>query len=359
MQKWCAALWLALLVPSCARAAHPSVGSPSPPLQACAGSGSEHIEVTLLGAARVPALRDAICDWLRADVARVEFMSAPTSAPIPPASAASLRRVVVELPAPSQARLQVDVARTSGAPERWSWDVELPARFDAAGVEVIAQALHSTLEAARGAPRQTSADAPGPSAEPVDRGSERTAAHLEPSPLILRAGVAYQFHARGDEPLTHGPAVNVELGLDLGTVSVGGFVRAGGFTSGRARFADLELVLRGLDLGAGLSAQAPLGSWAFRLAAGPSLELISRQLSVLDPNAVRQLEDQPSRPRPFVSAEAGIGFLSGPVAIGVIGLLRWQLAASHYDVLDMGQPTTVMRPWRWQPGGAVEVSYSW
>lgn len=353
MWKWCAALWITLLVPCCARTARP-VTPPSSALEACGGAGSEHVEVALLGGAAVPALRDAICDWLEPDVARVEFTSASRPAPVAPRFAT---RVAVELLESEGARLHVDVVRPSGALDRASWDVELPAGFDAAGAEVIAQALHSTLEAARSAPRGAARGAAPGDTDSIDRGSDvRT--HVEPR-LVLRAGVAYQFHARGDEPLTHGPAVSGELGLDLGTVALGAFVRAGGFTSGRARFSSLELALRGLNLGAGLSARAPLGSWALELAAGPSVELISRQLSVLAPEAVRQLEDQPSRPRAFVGGEAGLGFRSGPLELGVKGLLRWQLAASHYDVLDMGQQTTVMRPWRWQPGGAFEVSYGW
>lgn len=379
---WAALCSLVLCAPACARAAKPSAGSENRELAACAGLGSERVEVIIVGSAAAPALRDAICDWFERDAARVEFR---VSSELPPPRVlvpASPQRLAVELRSERDVRLHVDVMPRSGAPERASWDIELPGGLDAAAVEVIAQALHSTLEAAHAlnapAAEQIAADPPAssgalpspppapdaagagqPPASSAARASPASSRAAQTAPTPRRVGLGYQIHVRGDEPLTHGPFLNAELALGLRSVALGTFVRAGAFTSGSARFADLELALRGLAFGAGISAQAPLGPWSARLALGPSLELISRELTVLDPEGLQPIADQPSRPRAFLGAEGGTAFRSGPFGIGVAGSLRWQLSESYYDLRDQGRRTTVMRPWRWQPGASLDVSYSW
>jgi hypothetical protein len=135
-------------------------------------------------------------------------------------------------------------------------------------------------------------------------------------------------------------------------------VRSAWFTSTPARSGGVAISLDGIDVGAGLSASLPWKQWLARLALGTNLDLIELGVNVNDTTRLRSISGRP-RPRVFLTAETGIGARLGRIEIGAAGLLRWQTSASHYDVLEGGQPHTLVRAWRLQPGAALELAYVW
>jgi hypothetical protein len=107
--------------------------------QGCGGAGPT-LDVVLVGALAQHGLEAAICDWFRDEPWRVRFSN---EAAMTERSAGALR-VVVRLPSAEQARLDVD----GPAGRAWVHHVPFAAGLDEAGVEVLAQTLHSMVQAA-------------------------------------------------------------------------------------------------------------------------------------------------------------------------------------------------------------------
>jgi hypothetical protein len=190
--------------------------------------------------------------------------------------------------------------------------------------------------------------------------AEARAADAAITTLTLRLGLGYQMYARGPEPATHGPLLRGELTAAFGQWSLGAFARAGLFTSASTLpQEDLELSLSGASFVLGAAAQrqwAPLGA---RLAIAAGADIPELDVRARDPEALRLPADIRSSARPFLGVETGLTWRSGDLEIGLLALMRWQLLASHYQVRREGQLETLLRPWRLQPGGTVEVAYVW
>jgi hypothetical protein len=106
----------------------------------------------------LPALRAAICDWFHDDRWRLSFTRGEA---LPGPGAAPRLRLAIELFAQG-ARLYAD------SPDgRWRHDVTLEAGLDDAGVEAIAEALHSTAQAASLEPRDARRRPPQPRSAPA------------------------------------------------------------------------------------------------------------------------------------------------------------------------------------------------
>jgi hypothetical protein len=178
--------------------------------------------------------------------------------------------------------------------------------------------------------------------------------------LTLRLGLGYQLYARGPEPATHGPLVRAELTAPFGRWSLGAFARAGLFTSASTLPQEnLELRLSGASFVLGAAAQRPWAAFGARLAVAAGADVPELEVRTLDPEALRLLADTRPSARPFVGVETGLTWRSGQIEIGLLALVRWQLLASHYQVQRAGQLETLLRPWRLQPGGTLEVAYVW
>jgi hypothetical protein len=192
------------------------------------------------------------------------------------------------------------------------------------------------------------------------RSAETLAADAAIIELTLRLGLGYQMYARGPEPATHGPLLRVELTAPFGRWWLGAFARAGLFTSASTLpQEDLELRLSGASFVLGAAAQrewAPLGA---RLGVAAGADVPELDVQVRDEQALRLLADTRPSARPFVGVETGLTWRLGDLEIGLLALVRWQFLASHYQVQREGQLETLLRPWRLQPGGTLEVAYVW
>jgi hypothetical protein len=178
-------------------------------------------------------------------------------------------------------------------------------------------------------------------------------------PLPVHTAIGYHFHARGSEPVTHGPSLRIELDWLSRAVIFGSYVRTALFTSPRTRSEGVELGLNGIGLGAGLAASVPSAHWTGRFALGSSVDLIGLDVGVVDGGATRSLGGGRPKPRFFVTSEAGLSRRFSRVEVGLSGLLRWQTSASYYEVLEQGEQHTILRASRIQPGAALEVAYVW
>lgn len=387
-------------------------------LPSCGGSGPDALVLTL---SRIPAesdLRSAICDWFIDEPWRVHFLSVGTELPRAVRPSAGELHVTILLASESTAQLNVTAPphEAGAAPARWLEKIALSSGLDDIGTEVVAQTLHSTaqashsrafrpsviaaappaaalaaplapvaltpdattaaspvVEAARLAPPvaasvATSAAAaplgarPAPPVlpgAPVDQ--DRLPADLAypPSALGVHTALGYQLYARGGEPVTHGPSLRVELDWLSRTVVLSSFVRGALFTSMPARSTNVAIELDGMGLGAGLAASLPWKHLLARLALGSNIDLVGISVDVNENEALRSRGDGRARPRMFLTSETGIAVRLGPIELGVEGLLRWQTSSSHYDVLEGGQPRTLVRAWRLQPGAALELAYAW
>jgi hypothetical protein len=385
-------------------------------LASCGGSGPDTLVLTL---SRIPAesdLRSAICDWFSDEPWRVRFRSVGSELPHAQRPSAGELHVTILLASESSAQLNVTAPpREAGEPlARWLERVPLSSGFDDVGIEVIAQTLHSTAQASHSrafspAPALAAAPAPPPppatppaaapvpaaaspaaAAVPLDAaaaalpGAAQTAA-LAASPtsplppgapvdqdrsgadfalsparaLGVHTALGYQFYDRGAEPLTHGPSLRVELDWLSRTVVWSTFLRGALFTSAPARAAGVEIGLDGMGLGAGVAASLPWKKLIARLALGANVDVVGIKIDVNESEALRSTGSGPARPRMFLTSETGVAARLGPIEIGVEGLLRWQTSSSHYDILEEGQPHTLLRAWRLQPGAALEVAYVW
>jgi hypothetical protein len=319
-----------------------------------------------------PALRRAICDWFSDEPWHVSFRSLDDA--LPRAEYPSQGELCVTLLlSPEYAQLNVTAPPRdeSSSPARWLERVGLSNGFDEVGIEVVAQTLHSTAQASLS--RAPLPPTPAPPLPPpllpsvITSTGPRSLDVPTPAPSSgwlppVHTALGYQFYAHGSEPLTHGPSLRIELDWLSRSVVLGAFVRTALFTSTAAHTSGLALDLTGLGLGGGLSASVPWGRWTGRAALGGNVDLLDVDVSVQDATAVRSLGGGSPRPRVFLTGEAGASRRFGPVELGLVGLLRWQLSSSHYDILppEGGEPPrTIVQAWRLQPGAALEVAYVW
>jgi hypothetical protein len=364
---WASLLLAAATASGCAHAA-PSASrlAPQPELarelESCGGTGPDSLQVTLVRIPNPPALRHAICDWFQDEPWRVRFRvfdGLPPGAPEPGAgelfvsitpSAASLAQLSVLAPARDPA----------AAPARWLEPVSLRSGWDEVGIEVIAQTLHSTAQASlsRAFPPDppvatiVTTRAPRSVEEPEAPASEAVA-------LPVHTALGYHFYVHGDEPVTHGPSLRLELDWLSRAVVLSSYVRTALFTSTEAHSEGVAIGLNGIGLGGGLAASLPWRRWTGRVGLGGNVDLLGLDVQVQDAEALRSLGSGRPRPRVFLTAEAGLAARLGRTEVGLAGLLRWQTSESHYEVLEGGQPHTIARAWRLQPGAALEVAYVW
>jgi len=357
----------------------PAPGSVADPragldLLPCGGGGPESLDIALVGPAASPALGASICDWFRDEDWRVRFVVVDDVPPAQrPATGTRTGFVAVALASEHEARLYVDLPGLTPAlaSARWVRAVPLGAGLDDAGIEVIAQALHSTAQAAEAAaPPEPEASAapeppPAPLPTPAPPPAPDATSHVADtegaarSRLAVYTGIGYHFHARGGEPPTHGPLLRFELDWAQSAIVIGNFVNAAVFTSGRSRAPGLDLGLRGASFGAGFAGRLSSGAWAARAGLGGSLELLTVDAHVDDADALRLRVDSRPRLRSYPTTEAGLAWRTGKIEFSLLGLLRWQLSATHYDVLDGEALSTVLRAWRLQPGAELGASYAW
>lgn len=359
---------------SCARPppATAPVSTAPPPvrlLEGCGGPGPDALLLTMIQIPEEPALRRAICDWFSDEPWHVSFRSLDEA--LPRAEYPSQGELCVTLlvsPAYAQLNVTAPPRDESSAPARWLERVALASGFDEVGIEVVAQTLHSTAQASLSRAPLPPPPLPPPLLPSVVTSTGPRSLDVtvsEPSsgwrPPVHTA-LGYQLYAHGSEPMTHGPSLRIELDWLSREVVLGAFVRTALFTSALARTSGVELELTGLGLGGGLSASWSWGRWTGRAALGANVDLLDVDVSVQDATAVRSLGGGSPRPRPFLTSELGPSARFGPLELGLVGLLRWQMSSSHYDIqpVEAGEPPrTIVQAWRLQPGAALEVAYVW
>jgi hypothetical protein len=342
------------------------------------------LEVSFVRVEAAAALRSSICDWMGDERWRVRF-AVTRDDPSPPEPAARLPAAWHVEVATTRAGAELSLELPNDAPtgpRRWSWRVALADGLDDAGNEVVAQALHSTVQAASlttgsgptssssisastsstsdtsdtSSASDTSVVSDSSSASSVPDASRRTPAlgHLP-----VHTGLAYHFYARGAEPVTHGPMLGIELDWLTLPVTFGTFARVAVFTSGHAVANGLDVALAGAALSAGLAVSLPLGDWRPRIALAGGTELLVLDVRTRDPESLGLAGERRPRARSFVATEVGLAKQWGHLELGLVGLLRWQLLASRYEIREGEMLRTIMRPWRLQPGGALVLAYSW
>jgi len=340
-------------------------------LEGCGGQGPDVLLLTLIQIPEEPELRRAICDWFSDEPWHVSFRSLGEA--LPRAEYPSQGELCVTLllsPEYAQLNVTAPARDESSAPARWLERVPLVSGLDEVGVEVVAQTLHSTAQASLS--RAPLPPAPAPPLPPpllpsvVTSTGPRSLDVPAPAPSSgwrppVHTAVGYQLYAHGSEPMTHGPSLRIELDWLSRSVVLGAFARTALFTSTAARAGGVELDLTGLGLGGGVSASLAWGRWTGRAALGANVDLLDVDVSVQDATAVRSLGGGSPRPRVFLTGEVGPSARFGPVELGLVGLLRWQMSSSHYDIQGVagGPPRTIVQAWRLQPGAALEVAYVW
>jgi hypothetical protein len=379
LRRWWGALLLAgLNVGTAARAAGPAPPGAPTALESCGGSGPERLEIVVAAPRDALApdtsatleLRRAICDWFRDDRWHVRFSSGT-----PERRGGASLRIVLELTA-AAARMQAD-----GLRGRWTHDVPLVAGLDETGVEAVAEALHSAVQAelappivarpsalrSSAAPRTTlatPADAAPPPLEPapVTAVGERRAAqrpHVEGHHLPVHTALGYQLYARGPEPSMHGPALHIEVDALPWAVTLGAYFRASLFTSATRRVTGFDVRSSGASLSLGAAASAPVAGLTLRAALGGGLDLVAVAARVNDPELVRLLPARDTSPRPFIGAEAGVRYRAGAFEIALDALLRMLAFDSQYQLLTPNGPVALLQPWQVQPGALLELGYVW
>ena len=392
--------------PAAAPSAPRATPRPAPPpdvgrdLASCGGSGPDTLLVTLSRIPEEDVLRRAICDWFSDEPWHVRLRSVGSALPREERPPAGELRVTILLASEVAVQLNVTApGREPGeSPSRWLEHVSLRHGFDDVGIEVIAQTLHSTAQASLSRafpPPPPAPPKPAPAAPPAPPAIAAVAPATEPVPpqtalssgLAAASGVAaspehdgqraapspssgrfplpvhtalgYQFHARGGEPVTHGPEIRLELDWLARSVVLASYVRGAWFTSTPTNANGVVIGLEGMGLGGGLAASLPFEHWLARLAFGSNIDLVNIQATVADTETLRSAGSGGARPRVFLTGEAGVTARLGRIELGASGLLRWQTSESHYDVLENGQPHALVRAWRLQPGAALEVAYVW
>jgi hypothetical protein len=384
--------------PLASREASAARDAPAPPPRAAlapCGAGREPLAVVLLVPAppaaaptrgALGALRDAICDWFQGDRWSVSFsqqaaLSDPNVRHL--RLSLELRSSAADRPSLDTARLHIDTA--SG---RSVHDVPLQSGLDDAGIEAIAEALHSTAQAASAeAPPPARADALAtPALEPKldarpasasstasaavpplhdDGTSDRASSARAPGPVTsgrhfpMHTALGYQAYARGAEPFMHGPALHVELDVLSHAFTLAGYFRASAFTSGTRRSAGFAVRSSGASLSLGAAASLPIGAASLRAAASSGVDLVALDVRVIDPELVRSIPDRKVAPRPFSSLEAGVRYSLGSFELAADALLRWLWADTQYQVRAGERRLIVFQPWQLQPGALVELGYVW
>ena len=367
-------------------------------LGSCGGSGPDTLVVTLSRIPEEAELRRAICDWFSEEPWHVRLRTVGSALPNAERPPPGELRITILLASELAAQLNVTApGREPGeSPSRWLEPIPLSHGFDDVSIEVIAQTLHSTAQASLSRafppappapPKPPAAPAVPPAAiaaatEPVAPAAAALSSGLaaasgvaaspasdtpraEPSrgsglfPLPVHTALGYQFHARGGEPMTHGPELRLELDWLARSVVLASYLRGTWFTSSPASANGVVIGLEGMGLGGGLAASLPFEHWLARIALGGNVDLVNIQATVADTEALRSAGAGGARPRVFLTSEAGVTARLGRIELGASGLLRWQTSESHYDVLEQGQPRALVRAWRFQPGAALEVAYVW
>jgi hypothetical protein len=370
-------------------------------LAGCGGSGPDTLVVTLSRIPEEADLRRAICDWFSDEPWHVRLRSVGSALPRAERPPPGELRVTILLASEGAAQLNVTApGREPGeAPSRWLERVSLSHGFDDVDIEVIAQTLHSTAQASLSRafppappapPRPAPAAPPAPPAQlaaapatgpvaapgaalsgglaaasgvvasPASDGQRAAASHgTSLFSLPLHSALGYQFHARGGEPMTHGPELRLELDWLARSVILASYVRSAWFTSTPANANGVVIGLQGMGLGGGLAASLPFEHWLARIAFGSNVDLVNIEATVADTQSLRSAGTGGARPRVFLTGEAGVTVRLARIELGASGLLRWQTSESHYDVLEQGQPHALVRAWRLQPGAALELAYVW
>ena len=307
----------------------------------------------------IEVLAQTLHSTAQASLARAFAPAPPVAArPAPPALAVA---DAVTHASPIVAGIAVD-AITRASPIVAGIAVDAITRASPIVTPLLEPAGAPSAGAAAAAPsaRATGASEPVPQLfAPADEAHSRADIALYPGgSRHVHTALGYQFYARGGEPLTHGPSLRIELDWLSRGVVLGSFVRSALFTSTPAQSGGVEIGLEGMGVGAGLSASLPWQHWLARLALGTNLDLINLGVNVNDTETLRSITGR-TRPRVFLTAETGISARLRRFEISADGLLRWQTSSSHYDVLEGGQPHTLVRAWRLQPGAALELAYLW
>jgi hypothetical protein len=384
--------------PLAPRVASAARDAPAPPPRAAlapCGAGSEPLAVVLLvpappaaapDRAALGALRDAICDWFQGDRWSVSFsqqaaLSDPNVRHL--RLSLELRSSAADRPNLDAARLHIDTANG-----RSVHDVPLESGLDDAGLEAIAEALHSTAQAASAeAPPPARANALAtPALEPKldappasafstasaavpaprdDSTSDRASIARATGPVArgrhfpMHTALGYQAYARGAEPFMHGPALHVELDVLSHAFTLAGYFRASAFTSGTRRSAGFAVRSSGASLSLGAAASLPIGAAGLRAAASSGVDLVALDVRVIDPELVRSIPDRRVAPRPFSSLEAGVRYGLGSFELAADALVRWLWADTQYQVRSGERRLIVFQPWQLQPGAIVELGYVW
>ena len=357
--------------------------APAAALEVCGGAGPETLEVVVAlatdttGAVALDetggALRRAICDWFRDDRWRVRFASrAPASA-----RPSTALRIAIELRSPQSAHLDAD-----GPGGRWTHEVPLPTGLDDAGIEAVAEALHSTTQAQTAPPLVAHAarPAPAPAAPgPAPAHPETDVPELLPAPvsavgessasarpraagrhLPVHTGLGYQAYARGPEPIMHGPMLHIELDALTSPLTLGASFRAGLFTSATRRTTGFDVRTSGTSLSLDGAASLPITDRLTAHAAlGGGVDLVAVAARVNDPQLVRLLPARDTSLRPFAGAEAGLRYRAGAFEVALDGLLRLLFFETEYQLLTPDGPVTLFAPWQLQPGALLELGYVW
>lgn len=327
-------------------------------LAAC-GAGKAPLEIVLLTppAARVElaaaSLRDASCDWFRDDRWTVSFTQLPA---LPEPRPSPSLRLILELPSLQSARLHVDAP--SG---RSVHDVPLTSGLDDAGIEALAEALHSTAEAAGAMAVPERNDAPDIPRASAGHDSARVsrARGEEGRHLPVHTALGYQAYARGPEPFMHGPALHVELDALALPVIGAAFLRASAFTSGTRRAGGFAVRSSGASFSLGVAASVPIGRLTARAAASGGVDRVALDVRVIDRTLVRSLPNRDVAPRFFNAVEAGVRWRLGSFELAFDALARLLWNETSYQVLDGERAQTLFQPWQLQPGAVLELGYIW
>ena len=179
----------------------------------------------------------------------------------------------------------------------------------------------------------------------------------EPAQVAIGAGLSYAAIARGDEGLGHGPGWYLNLAVPFtnlaGTLTLRSLYRF----PVEQRSDRIALSLRALEtqLSAGLQGRLSRKILARGEFGGGLAYLTFSPKSLLPDQIAARHRDHDLRP--FVLFGARLAYARAPWELAAVFTLTVPLVHAHYDLIQNGEQTVELSPWRAQPGLALEAGW--
>jgi len=332
-----------------------------------AWSALARIDVTLVGeAAQAKQMNALLSSWLSAEPAQITIDQTTRLRAEDVLNAANepgTLRIWLVLASRQRARLYFADPNDRRYLVR---DLPLHDGLDELGREQLAQVLMSSIQAFRDRTASSSPAEVQHTFEParpkpvmpskIEAPKPRPQA-AEPTRVAIGAGLSYAAIARGDEGLGHGPGWYLNLAVPFsnlaGTLTLRSLYRL----PVEQQSDRIALSLRAIDtqLSAGLQGRLSREVLA-RGEFGGGLAYVKFSPKSLLPDQIAARHRDHDL-RPFVLFGARLAYARAPWELAALFTLTVPLVHTHYDLIQNGEQTVELSPWRAQPGLALEAGW--